>query len=517
MSTITLAFCVYSAIFIYNTSFIVGDTRYFALFDDAMVSMRYAKNLVSGYGLIWNPGGAYVEGFTNPLWVMVMALAHLLPITAPHISLAIQVLAALLLLANLFVCKAIADLVSDGSAFVALSATTFIAFYLPLDNWSLQGMEVSIATLFLSSAILLALRSIRSGQLPYALYLLLALLTTIRLDLVIPSAVIAGFLLMAQKRQRTKHIFGLLFVIAAILAQMALRLRYYGDILPNTYYLKMTGYPAFLRITRGLYVTADFLLKTNLILFVVPLVALAIKRSRPLWLLFALVTAQLLYSIYVGGDAWEWWGGSNRYVSIVIPAFFILFAYGLDLGRKLALGSFPQQARVVNGLSAVAALVCLLNFNATRGADSWGEWLLLARPIHIVENERQVEQALLIDQITSDRATVAVVAAGGLPYFANRYMIDMLGKNDTSIAHAPMRTRWDSERFTYFYPGHLKWNYAYSIGELRPDVVVELWMIPTEAQPYLRDRYKDVTVQGHHLYLRADSPNIKWDLVRAMR
>ena len=44
----------------------------FTLFDDGMISMRYARMLVEGFGLVWNPG-EYVEGYTNPLWTLVMA------------------------------------------------------------------------------------------------------------------------------------------------------------------------------------------------------------------------------------------------------------------------------------------------------------------------------------------------------------------------------------------------------------------------------------------------------------
>ena len=49
-------FLVYAALFIYRTSFVVAGERYFSLFDDAMISMRYARNLAHGYGLVWNPG-----------------------------------------------------------------------------------------------------------------------------------------------------------------------------------------------------------------------------------------------------------------------------------------------------------------------------------------------------------------------------------------------------------------------------------------------------------------------------
>ena len=45
------------------------------LLDDAFISFRYAQNLVEGHGLVFNPGGPGepVEGYTNFLWVLLMA------------------------------------------------------------------------------------------------------------------------------------------------------------------------------------------------------------------------------------------------------------------------------------------------------------------------------------------------------------------------------------------------------------------------------------------------------------
>jgi hypothetical protein len=40
---------------IYRTSFVVEGERYFSLFDDAMISRRYASHLAGGHGLVWNP------------------------------------------------------------------------------------------------------------------------------------------------------------------------------------------------------------------------------------------------------------------------------------------------------------------------------------------------------------------------------------------------------------------------------------------------------------------------------
>ena len=44
-TAISLAYCLYAALFIYRTSFVINGAQYFALFDDEMVSMRYAKDL----------------------------------------------------------------------------------------------------------------------------------------------------------------------------------------------------------------------------------------------------------------------------------------------------------------------------------------------------------------------------------------------------------------------------------------------------------------------------------------
>ena len=61
-----LACGAYLAYFIFQTSFVIGGTRYFALFDDAMISMQYARNFAEGNGLVYSVGAERVEGFSNP-------------------------------------------------------------------------------------------------------------------------------------------------------------------------------------------------------------------------------------------------------------------------------------------------------------------------------------------------------------------------------------------------------------------------------------------------------------------
>ena len=49
--------------------------------DDAFISLVYAKNLSNGEGLVFNPGER-VEGYTNFLWILLLAIPHLIRIDA---------------------------------------------------------------------------------------------------------------------------------------------------------------------------------------------------------------------------------------------------------------------------------------------------------------------------------------------------------------------------------------------------------------------------------------------------
>ena len=75
------AFFAWACWFIFRNSFVLDATRYFVLKDDAMISMTYARNFANGFGLNWARHGQPVEGFTHPLWALLMIPIHWLPIS----------------------------------------------------------------------------------------------------------------------------------------------------------------------------------------------------------------------------------------------------------------------------------------------------------------------------------------------------------------------------------------------------------------------------------------------------
>jgi hypothetical protein len=514
-AAIVLAYLVYAAAFIYRTSFVVDGTRYFCLQDDAMIAMCYARNAAHGQGLVWTPGGERVEGYTNPLWLFYMAVLHVLPVPASKISLLVQMSGAACLAWNLLYVKKIAEFLAPEATLAWVGAVLLTAFYLPLNNWAIQGMEVGVLTLFVSLAVWTSLKSICSGEFPWLLYVLMGLSLLVRIDMLVPCVIISAYLALVDANRRWRHGLVAIAVLGLSLAlQTAFRLWYFGDLLPNTYYLKMTGYPALLRIARGLLVLLDFVGYFNWILFLLPLVLLIIRPDKWIALPIAVFAGQVAYSVYTGGDCWEWWGGSNRFLSLAMPLHFILLCCALDaVLRCLEAGGLAQLRppwlwvrRAWRPCTmAFLLLVTLLNTNALRGARSWVYWRLEEPPLHVRDNQRMVQRARIIEQTTAPDAKVAVQWAGIVPYFANRPVIDLLGKNDRYIAHLPMHR---GPGLRWFFPGHLKWDLEYSMGRLRPDVVEQPWIrTDQELKPWLAD-FDELDIDGVVLYLRKDSDRV---------
>lgn len=336
----------------------------------------------------------------------------------------------------------------------------------------------------------------------------------------VPYLVLLGFLVLAAPAQRKRHLVWGLGLLAVFLSSQTLfRLVYYGDLLPNTYYLKMSGSPILLRIASGLYALVQFIWSLNWVLFLIPFAVLIFRRDRFVLLPILFIAGQLAYSVYVGGDAWEHKGGSNRYISMIMPTFFILFVYVGDLIRGALAGKFQlseSRLPVYTNLGLVVfVLASMVNFNFLENFRSLERWALLRQPTFIEGNKEYVRISLALEKITGPHARIAVVSAGAIPYFTGRYAIDLLGKNDVKIAHLDARSTGGLFSLANYRPGHMKWDYDYSIGELKPDVVVQLWGKTEEAQGYLDRYYVIGGAEGDLPFnLRQGSENILWERVQ---
>jgi len=111
---------------------------------------------------------------------------------------------------------------------------------------------------------------------------------------------------------------------------------------------------------------------------------------------------------------------------------------------------------------------------------------------------------------------VAMVTAGNICYFSHRTCIDLLGKADKRIARSPIQVPPDAD-WQVLRPGHIKFDYSYSIGTLKPDVVVELLESTYDIGERFLIEYEKVKLNGHWMYFRKDSKAVKWERLYAIR
>jgi hypothetical protein len=553
------AAAAFYAVFIARTAFSVGGRTYFSLFDDAMISMRYARNLAHGAGLVWNAGQQPVEGYTNFLWTAWMAVLHLTGVSDAKASLLVMSCGAAILVANLFVVRAIVETLAPGRRGAALVAMAATAAYYPLVYWTLRGMEVGLISLLCSAMVLYALRLEHSFDrrtlAKLALVMVAGVLT--RDDVVVPCAVVLAFVCIrcgGQRRLVAAMLGGA--VAVAIGAHEVFRLLYYGSALPNTYALKVGGIGLGVRVSRG----ANVLGAVTVHALVAPLalavagLAVRVRRVPPgMWLLAGLFVADAAYSIYVGGDAWEFFGMTNRFLTPVVPLLLALAAVGFSrlreagsrrvvivVGLLLAAAALahlaasrgwsflpklpyvvgggatpgPELARAIGALLVAGAVSVALS----RSASVRLLWPLLAVALIVATAGDQLDQwrwngaaytrddaraarlGVHLREATRPGTSIAVVWAGATPYFDHRPSVDLLGKSDTVIAHEPPHHR-------PLLPGHMKWDYAYSLGKLRPDLITELWR-PTAADLALVRRSGYVRNRDG-MYMRRIAPAVR--------
>ena len=123
----------------------LGIARFWFVCDDAFILFRYSKNLAHGLGLTYNPGVPAVEGFSEPLWTVLLAIPERLGLAAPRLAPWITALGSFVLLGRVVAFSARRGTSQLGllgcGLFVATSPTVAI--------WSTSGLSMSLSTLLL--------------------------------------------------------------------------------------------------------------------------------------------------------------------------------------------------------------------------------------------------------------------------------------------------------------------------------------------------------------------------------
>lgn len=421
-----LALCLSAIAFVLYALYFDGP---YSVYDDSFISFRYAHNLARGHGLVFNPGER-VEGYTNFLWTMLMAGAIAVGADVVMIS---KVAAAVAGIATLWLAFHLGRQELDSRWSGAVIAG-MLAMTASFARYAVSGMETLLYGMLVMLGLYLYLHSLKANTIPFVAGIVLALAAMTRPEgALIYGIVTLHFILILwlrphPTRKRLVYLSGWLAGYGVVYAPyFAWRYAYYGYLLPNTFYAKV-GQPGLAMFVRGLLYLRDVLLLLNPQAVLCLVLGLFWRGRRATQtLLFGLVGVYLGYLVAVGGDQQAFFG--PRFVLPLLPLIYTLGAGGA-LGLAIRLGQ-RRQRWLYGGL--ISALVCIfalwssferqgykgLQNTMHRGWVTVGHWL--------------TTQAQPID-------TLAVEAAGIIPFYTDLYTIDMLGLNDLHIAHLDMPT-----------------------------------------------------------------------------
>jgi tetratricopeptide (TPR) repeat protein len=403
--------------------------------DDAYISYRYAQNALAGHGLVFNIGER-VEGYTNFLWVIWLALAGSMGFSfdAAAKLLGLSGAAGMIILAALLTQHLTAGLRIARGDWLAAGVALWLGANGALAYWAVSGLETAFFGFLVTLAIYLWWRGSRLTVIPITL----AILTR-------PEGGLIWLLLAAGEwyvgRDRQRLGWMLLSVGLALIPFAGFKLLYYGDLLPNPFHAK-TGLSSEY-LASGLVYLWEFLRDYGLWgLALIPFAAALAQGERRLRVLASLWLVFALYVVAVGGDVLR----PNRFFVPLLAVFAVITAIGLTL--------FIARWRAALATTVVAILLI-----------AWGTtgWLLTRAPLvstHKLEmalTGKLRETAARLRASSPQAFTVAASTIGRLGFeLPGCRVIDMLGLTDREIARHPetipgISSSWKERNFNAGY------------------------------------------------------------------
>lgn len=432
--------------------------------DDAYISFRYARNLASGHGLVYNVGER-VEGITNLLWTLLLAGGARLGVSPPDLAHVFDLTAGTCaLLASFAFARA---LLPSNRAWLAALAPALLLVGPSFTYWSTMGLGTTLFVALVTATF----AAQASGRMGWAL-LLACLSTLARPEGGLTAAIVLGADTLAKRREGWKALRLPVAYAVFLLTLTGFRLAYFGSPVPNTFYAKVGDIP----MGRGWYELRRFLAAGAAPLL--PLAVPALIRERRSWPAALLFVATGAYVVWIGGDVFPYF----RFMLAPLALLVGLAVVGAVLAstwrpplRTLAVAWRPLLGTLVAAAVALATVnwlfrsptgVFRVSLPTDRRISLHNGWYGNCRFHNAAANiaydlRDRAERGEHIDL-----ALVSAIGAFGY-YNGSLRIVDAFGLTDPHVA----RERKPLPKGAARIPGHTRSNADY-VMSLKPDYVL---------------------------------------------
>jgi len=429
--------------------------RYF-FHDDAYITLRYARNFITGNGIVWNPH-EYVQGYTNFLHLILVSIPGLFGVDLFRASRIIGLLSYIVLIVVLLMFTRSAAPSSQHRAIWHLPVILVMSSA-PVIVWSVGGLESTLFTLLVTSGCLLFLKCLDhpdNTRLFIASGLCFGCAYLTRPDGGIFVAITIFWLLVTRKSRpvRSTHLF-IISCFALIAVYSLWQFYYYGNILPNTFYAKAGNF-SIQRAIRGFHYVKGYVRQPPYLVIITGLLVLYMfLKHKSGWkqgftYLLMTIICYTLFMVIFGGDHMLAFRLLLPVIALLAYLFYLVLPHVINTGNRT----------LVISITAILLLLSVLQV---------GKSSLNPKQ----ENPASYVGTIIgkyISEAWPPGSLVALNTAGSTPYYAGEHRyLDMLGLNDPYIAKRRIeRTElpWQDV------PGHLKGDGAYVL--LRsPDYII---------------------------------------------
>lgn len=407
--------------------------------DDAAISYAYANNLATGHGFRLTPNTSPVEGFSNPLEVLLLVPCRWLGL---NLDLAAKLLNIGAVVLGVLFAALLAWRGLRGRARLWIWVPCAFGFLWPTFNhWVAAGLEGGLLCgLQMSAVMLLAVSFERRGR-DELLALTAVLLALVRPEgFVYGALAVAGRLLLPGRRWRAATLF-----LVGCVAIFTVRFTLFRHWLPNTYFAKVTAQTSW---ELGLFYVRTFFATYGVVYLLcgLPLFALLTWRTRvPALVAMAQATSAIVFAVLIGGD----WMRHFRFMQAMQGPYWALCLLGL-----FALLSWrPRRARWLEPYRSSLLLVSLAPI-AFFGLHGWSQRVHWASVDHDLGMQKIAKVGALYRQL-GDRLDlgrpllIADVDAGGMSFPPGIDVLDMGGLGDRTFGYS--WTRRPSDIVDYFF------------------------------------------------------------------
>lgn len=381
------------------------------IFEDSLISLRYAENFAAGFGMVYNVGER-VFGASTPLHVLF--LAALTKLGLPAIATVKVVCAAAEGVTAYLWTRWFTERL--GSARAAVAFAILFGLCPLIVHVSVSGMETSFAVLFLTLALLADLE-----DRPALCGVGFGLLMLVRPDGAIAASTVLG---LRWLRTRKFPLTPTVVAILLVLPWIAIATWYYGTPLPNSIPAKAAAYnlhrPGILPNLRGtLAQFVPFLGSPGQIAtvaFLCPLLIAGIVAARKtgrLWPVAVLFGVWWAYLVVPRTLIFSWY-----YPLLLLPAYIVAASGVAALERKTAFPALSWPPRWT------PRLLALLTVSITY-------WLVTAatnaRRVQGAEAKVRKSIGYWLRDHTPVDARVAMEPIGYIGYYSQRRILDEVG------------------------------------------------------------------------------------------